>query len=66
MNEFEQAGLIFLDKSWNRLKIVIDGEFYFVKLKDIHYALNKTDFRANIFKLPKQPSADSSQGQKPI
>jgi hypothetical protein len=62
MSTFERAGVTYLDKSWKRLKIVIDGKEYFVRLKDLHYALNKNNFQMNVFQLAKSSSVQVSSG----
>jgi hypothetical protein len=53
MNDFEQAGIIFLD-GWKRLKLVIDGKEYFLTQKDIHRAMSKSNFQVPIYQLAKQ------------
>ena len=47
---FENAGIVFLNRSWKRIVIKIDEKEYFVKLKDLNYALAKESFRASVFR----------------
>jgi len=42
MSAFVQVGVAYVDPSWKRLKLVINGNEYFVRVKDLHYALSKS------------------------
>ena len=62
MNDFEQAGIIYLAGSKNSLKSVIDGKEHFVAVKDIYQALNNPKFHAPITRLVR-PSIEQKTRQ---